>query len=115
MFFEYFRGDKRTVDVLYEIGYDDLYLTAVTVAETYHGMHKKEKRRTTEEINRFNLLHIDATASAKFLDLMLGYYDKGLSVPDGLIAATCLTHKAKLFTLNRKDFDFIKGIKFFDP
>jgi predicted nucleic acid-binding protein len=33
--------------------------------------------------------------------------------PDCLIAATALNFSFELFTDNKKDFDFIKGVKFY--
>ena len=46
---------------------------------------------------------------------MIGYHNLGLGVADGLIAALALTHRAELHTFNRKDFDFIKGLRLFNP
>jgi predicted nucleic acid-binding protein len=46
---------------------------------------------------------------------MQGYRDKGISVPDALVAATAVSHNVALFTLNRSDFDFIKGLKLYNP
>ncbi len=46
---------------------------------------------------------------------MIGYHNLGLGVADGLIAALALTHRAELYTFNRKDFDFIKGLRLFNP
>jgi tRNA(fMet)-specific endonuclease VapC len=37
-----------------------------------------------------------------------------LSLPDGLIAATSLIENINLYTLNLKDFKYIKGIKLYD-
>lgn len=36
-------------------------------------------------------------------------------LPDCLIAATCLVFNLELYTLNLKDFDYIKGLKLYKP
>ncbi len=46
---------------------------------------------------------------------MLAYLDDRIAVPDGLIAAVALVHRVELFTFNRKDFDYIKGLKLYNP
>jgi tRNA(fMet)-specific endonuclease VapC len=38
-----------------------------------------------------------------------------VGVPDALIAATAISNQVALFTLNKKDFDFLDGIKFYKP
>ncbi len=45
---------------------------------------------------------------------MSEYRDK-LAMPDALIAATAICNNLKIFTLNKKDFEFIKGIEFYKP
>ena len=41
--------------------------------------------------------------------------DHGLDVPDAIIAATAVQHKAELVTKNTKDFRRIKGLRLRDP
>ncbi len=36
-----------------------------------------------------------------------------LDVPDGLIAATAIRNDVELFTLNKKHFQFIKGLRLY--
>jgi len=36
-----------------------------------------------------------------------------LSIPDALIASTAIVNDLELFTLNLKDFRFIKGLKLY--
>jgi tRNA(fMet)-specific endonuclease VapC len=38
-----------------------------------------------------------------------------LALPDALIASTALVYNLDLYTTNRKDFDFIEGIKLYNP
>ena len=37
-----------------------------------------------------------------------------LNIPDALIASTALVNQVELYTLNRKDFLFITGLKLYE-
>ena len=115
VFIGYFRGEASVVAQLEKIGMPNLWLSSITVAEIYYGMKKTEKRKTTEMLNLFNVIHFDTLASEKLLHLMLGHLDRKISLPDAMIAATAIVSNARLFTYNRKDFDYIRGIKFYNP
>ena len=47
-------------------------------------------------------------------DILIYIGNKGLEIPDALIAATALTLKIPLLTMNRKDFRFIEKIELLD-
>jgi tRNA(fMet)-specific endonuclease VapC len=56
---------------------------------------------------------LDEEISHRFLALLEEYaLSHKLSVPDALIAATALSHNLPIFTLNVKDFRFIRDLKF---
>lgn len=40
---------------------------------------------------------------------------EGLQIPDALIAATYLVNNLPLYTLNKKDFSNISGLKLYAP
>lgn len=66
-----------------------------------------------------------ATLLAPFAELVVGRStaeragrlrrDKGLRMPDALIAATAMEHRLALVTRNRKDFEGIRGLKVVAP
>jgi len=78
-------------------------------------MRKREAAITRDLVRRFNLLHLDKGISQLFMQYMLGYQAKGLRVPDALIAATAVSNNVELFTLNRSDFEFIDGLRLYNP
>lgn len=78
-------------------------------------MRKRETADTRTLIRKFNQIHIDKETSKLFLQLMLGYKDMGIAIPDALIAATALANNIELFTHNRKDFDFIDNVRLYNP
>jgi len=115
IFIEYFHGNERIVQELDFLTFDRLAMPAVAVAEIYFGMRKRVLDKTKALVRKFNLFHIDIGISTLFLQFMLGYHDKGISVPDALIAATAVNNNVELFTLNRADFDFIKDLRLYKP
>ncbi len=46
---------------------------------------------------------------------MLGFNEKGIKIPDALIAASSVYNNIELFTLNRKDFDFAPHLRLYNP
>jgi tRNA(fMet)-specific endonuclease VapC len=115
VFFRYLRRHPDIVSELDKIGFENLGITSVSVGETYQGMFGREKARTQQALNRMTVYHIDTLASRLFVQLMAGHYEKGLQVPDAMIAAVALTNDVELFTLNRNDFSYIPGIKLYNP
>ena len=100
---------------------------AMTVAELWQGIHYLEQGRKRDvleaAVRRWLLLQPPETIlkfgpdSAEAFGLVrerrreLG---KPISYPDAIIAATCLTHKATLYTRNTKDF-LDTGIELINP
>ena len=115
VFFELFHQNVDVCRELDGLGFDRLLLSSVSVAEAYFGMKKRETRETRELVRRFNIYHIDIEISLRFLQLMLAYPDHRIALPDALIAATALVANVELFTLNRKDFTYVEGLRLYKP
>lgn len=115
IFIGYFHGDETIIKELDYLTFDRLAISVVSVAEIYYGMRKKEATVTRELVRRFTILHLDKEISKLFIQLVLGYKDMRVGVPDALIAATAVANQVELFTLNKKDFDFMDGIKLYKP
>ena len=61
-----------------------------------------------------HIVPVDVLVCNKFIELIEIYsLSHKLSIPDALIAATALIHNIDLYTLNLKDFRFIKGLNFY--
>ena len=112
---DYFREDLTIRKELDHISFDRLAISAVTEAELYQGMYKKETRATKELINKFSIIHIDKYISQRFTQLLFEYYGGRLLIGDAAIAATALDMDLQLYTRNTKDFKFIKGIRLYKP
>lgn len=115
VFIDYFHEEERIIKEFDYLTFERLALTPIAIGEIYFGMRKRETDKTKAIIGKFGIFHIDKEASKMFLQLMLGYKEKGLKVPDGLIAAIAIVNNIELFTLNRKDYDFIEELKLYSP
>lgn len=113
--FDYFRGVPIMLQELDELGFDRLCISVIPEAEMYIGMKRSEMRKTTETINRFNIIGLDSEISRHLSNLTWEHYLKRPGIADMIIAATALTYPVELFTFNKKDFDFVEGIKFYRP
>lgn len=103
------------VQELEELGFDRLYLSVISEAEMYAGMKRSEKRKTTETINKFNVIGLDAEISRRLSQLMWEHYAKRPGIADIIITATALVYPVELFTFNKSDFDFVEGLQFYPP
>ncbi len=111
----YFHGDERTVNEFDHLGFERLAISPVTAGEIYFGMRKRESEATKALLTKFGVFHFDTEISQKFLEMMLGYKEQGLSVPDAIIAATAVAYQVELFTFNKQDFKFIRGVNLYVP
>jgi len=110
-----FRQNENMLSEILKIGFGNIGISSVTVCEIYQGMKKSEKRETVELLRKFNRFLITEAVSKRTESLVLENFDKGLTLPDALIAATALENNLLLFTLNKKDFNFIEGVKLYKP
>jgi tRNA(fMet)-specific endonuclease VapC len=113
--FELLHENAAFLDEIDKIGTDYLFVCSISTLETFYGMRKNEERKTKELFNRLNRIYIDKEIGRKAESLMFQYRGQRPKIPDCLIAATALCFNMELFTLNRKDFDYIRGVKFYNP
>lgn len=110
---EFYRNNPVIIAELKKITQLNIAISTITAGELFFGaLNKKELKQITKDINALNLISIDKKTCDKFLELMEKYVlSHKLALPDGFIAATALVNDLKLYTLNQKDFKFIKGLK----
>lgn len=112
---EFYKNNDKIISELKDIGQPKLAISSITQAELYFGaFNKVELMKIKRHLSLIHTLPVDISISEKFIELM-EYYSLShkLSVPDALIAATALTHKAKLYTLNVKDFSFMTELNLY--
>lgn len=114
---EFYKNNLRIVEELQKIGQSQLTISVITQAELYYGaLNKVELSKIKRHLALLQALPVDTTVSAKFIELMEEYsLSHKLAIPDALIAATAIIHDVPLYTLNLRDFRFIKGLTLYQP
>jgi predicted nucleic acid-binding protein len=112
---EFYRGNPEIVAELKAIGQKNIAISYITAGELIFGaFNKRDLAKLKKDIEHLVLLDIDNKACGIFINLMSTYaLSHHLAVPDGFIAATAIATNVELFTLNKRDFKFIEGIKLY--
>ena len=114
--FELLNGNEEVKRNLEEIGDERIAFSIITHAEAYAGSSKEEVKSLKSFLGRHTLFHIDDQISKIFNGLILSNHNRHSKwIPDALIAATALSRQIEVYTLNRKDFDFISNLKLYNP
>jgi predicted nucleic acid-binding protein len=114
---EFYKGNSVIIDELHEIGLSALAVSVVTTGELFYGARDKlELAKIQKHLSLMKQIPLDEEISNRFLALLEEYaLSHKLSVPDALIAATALSRKLPIYTLNIKDFRFIPDLEFHNP
>ena len=112
---EFYKGNKLIIEKLKEIGQEQIAISFVTASELVYGaLNKRELKKINKDIDNLNVLNINDSICNTCLDLMNSYsLSNNLTLPDALIAATAMVNNIELFSLNIKDFRYIKGLKLY--
>ncbi len=107
------RNNKAVIKKCEEIKSENICITPVSVAEFINGTGNKATYKKAEKLLAgFLVLEFDKGVSELFLANYKKYWlSHHPSIPDMLIAAMALHYKLPLYTLNTKDFRYIKGLK----
>jgi len=105
------KGRQDTINTVQAIT-SPLSISSITAMELIIGARNKlEVSKLEKFIDLFEILHIDSRISTLAIQLITQYAKSHtLDIPDSLIAATALTNRAQLLTLNKKDFQFIPNL-----
>ena len=90
-----------------------LGVSVITQMELIIGCRNKRELSSLDKfLRRFEIININETISFKSVELLRKYrLSHGLLIADALIAATVLTMDVSVLTKNKKDYQFIEGIK----
>jgi predicted nucleic acid-binding protein len=109
-----YRGDSNKYNQLRAIE-KKFSVSIVTALELLNGSkNMKQLISTRRELKLYSIIHFDNEISKLALQLFSKYaVQRTLRLPDSLIAATALHFELELYTDNKKDYDFIEGVKFY--
>jgi tRNA(fMet)-specific endonuclease VapC len=115
IFIEIYRGNNVVIEILKTIGQQNIAVSDVTCGELLYGArNKKELQAIRKDLNKLTILPIQTTISNLSVEMVEKYsLSHKLALPDALIGATALFHNIELYTLNLKDFRFLKDIKLY--
>ena len=110
---EVYRGNGLIINEVVKIGEQNIAISDVTCAELLFGARNKEELKILKkDIDKLTCIPINSQISNLSVHLVDKYsLSHKLSLPDALIAATAIVYGIELFTLNLKDFKFIKQVK----
>ncbi|MDR1786474.1 MAG: type II toxin-antitoxin system VapC family toxin [Spirochaetaceae bacterium] len=112
---EYLRGNTAIQKRLLRDKAGGLAIPTIAIMELLVGtFNQNEIRLIKKTFKDYRVIEIDETVSTLARNFIESYArSHGLLIPDALIAATAITRKLPLFTLNRADFQFIPQLKLF--
>jgi hypothetical protein len=110
---EFYKNNRQIVFELEKIGENGIAISPVTIAELFYGaLNKKELQQINKDVNSLKILGFNPEIGETLLFLMSKYsLANNLKIPDAIIAATAIVNNVELFTLNVRDFRFIKELK----
>ncbi|HJH26737.1 MAG TPA: hypothetical protein C5S37_08190 [Methanophagales archaeon] len=112
---DYFRGVEVAKDYILGIPANERATTDITLMELFKGARNKEELENIDKFikrNIFIVLPVSSSASRRAVQILRRYsIQKGLGLPDALIAAVTIPAGGKLITGNKKHFEFIEGLK----
>lgn len=114
---ELYKGNPEIVKSLRSIGQENIAVSIITAGELIFGaINRRELNKIKKDLASLNVLDIEKSVGNKFIELMTEYaLSHQLSLPDGFIAATAMANQIPLYTLNKKDFRYSKGLKHHKP
>jgi len=112
VFVDHLRGHPPAVAFFRGLrGADDVAFSSLCEAELVAGRANDDPKVRSvllRFLHQWTKVDVSSQISLRAGDIVR---DHGLAVPDAIIAATALRHKAELITRNAKDFRRIKGLR----
>lgn len=113
---EIYKDNAKIIEAAKQIGQENIAVSDVTCAELLYGArNKKELQAIRKDLNKLTVLPIQSSISSLAVELVEKFaLSHRLSLPDALIASTAIIYNVKLYTLNIKDFRFLKDVNLID-
>jgi predicted nucleic acid-binding protein len=108
---DFLRGHEQAKHFIANLP-EDVFISAITVAELYVGVRNGKERTTLAElIDTFEVIDLDAELAAEGGLLRRDYgLSHGVGLNDALIAATAINNRLQLVTLDARHYPTIKNV-----
>ena len=109
---DYYNGKNYIVEPLDKIGFHNIAINSVTYCEAIYGaLNKKDFKKWIAFLDKFMLVYVNEEISKLSVEILKKYVlSHKLHLADAMIAATALYYETTLFTLNKRDFQFIDNL-----
>ena len=111
-----YKGNDSVQKNLEHIGNDNIRFSIISLAEAVCKADKKNINKIKQFFNQYEVYDLNEGISRTFKGLIYTHFERRSQwIPDALIAATAIHNNIQLYTNNRKDFDFLEGLKLYQP
>lgn len=112
IFIEIYRNNQLIIESIKRIGQENIIVSDVVQAELFFGARNKREflaiKKDMDALQSCEDISVMAISLVKKFTL-----SHKLTLPDAHIASTAIIHDLELYTLNMRDFVFIKELKIF--
>ncbi len=106
-----YRKDHHAVSIIEQLK-GRIAISIITAMELYQGCNEKKIKQLTQQLKVYSLVNVSPRTMITALELIKIHRRQGLMLADAIIAASALENNLELETFNKKDFNFIKEIRF---
>ena len=105
------QGSGKVTDTLNS--FESVYINDIVIMELFQGARdKKELNYIKKEISKFEVLETNQIVVSLAREILDKYtLSHNTKIMDALIASTVIVYNLKLYTLNKKDFRYLKQIE----
>ncbi len=114
------RQRSRLSDIVRHDPMAEYFISAITVSELFHGLERASSEQLRKEriqfldavLNNFRVLPIDSETAKIHAKIWADLVKRNemIGLHDSWIAATCMYGAHSLITLNKRDFERVRGL-----
>jgi predicted nucleic acid-binding protein len=112
---EVLRNNGSIISIIKQIGIDNIAISYITIGELLWGARNKSELNIIQKaLSGVKHIPINEDICKIFMGISENYcLSHNIGIPDSFIAASSIYFNYELFTLNKKDFSFIKGVRLY--
>ena len=110
---DYYNGNTSIIEALDKIGFNNIAISFVVYGEAIYGaLNKKDMQKWMKFLDKLIIIPMNEEIAGLSTELLKKYVlSHKLHFADAMIASTAIYYNLPLFTLNIKDFRFIKNLQ----